>query len=602
VYRHKEENIMGNIFFDRVNMSLKRFMQKDLSGFFVVSIGFTGLLFFYSLIGSLLLPQGVNAYLTSILWKAFLGILALLTAVYLIWKLLTRKMAYTYTKKSEPFQIKDFIFLLIPMTPVMQYILANQDSLNIMSSSLIFAFFGMISAVFGIIIPVLLSRFFPKKILITASIGFICLIMGMASLSAMYAWSGKGQIWIQLIALAVVILIISARKFLPEKIFAAAIVIFFSVNTVSGILFKESPKEMTSTVKNLSVMSVLEGKTIKKKNDVLLIMYEAYQNYETIKHYGFDNSEQMAYLEKNGFHISHGVYSLGAPTEQSLSKMFNIDRDISEHKKYLAGGGAVHAILEKQGYKTYGVFDNSWNLRGLPYDQIKYDQSFPKPSGVMDTKVLINAILIGEFSDAVSFEGVDYNSYVNHKLRVINKEFPSPVFMYSHSSFPGHGPSGMGMRPEDAEGMIGGHFEGLKRANAEMKQDIEAAIKKNPDAIVIIAGDHGPFLTKTGYGLSKGSGGYRAKDVDRYDIQDRFGAFLAIRWPEKHYAAKYDIRIIQDVFPAVFSYLYDDDSLFNKLRIERMTKENFRTLGVYVKDGVIHGGKDDGQKLFLMEK
>ena len=108
-------------------------------------------------------------------------------------------------------------------------------------------------------------------------------------------------------------------------------------------------------------------------------------------------------------------------------------------------------------------------------------------------------------------------------------------------------------------------------------------------------------MTKTGYGVSKGRGGYKASDLDRYDIQDRFGMFLAIKWPEENLSKKYDIKILQDVFPAVLSYLYEDDSLFDTLRMKRMTKDNHRTLGVYVEDGMIHGGKDDGQKLFLSE-
>ena len=50
-----------------------------------------------------------------------------------------------------------------------------------------------------------------------------------------------------------------------------------------------------------------------------------------------------------------------------------------------------------------------------------------------------------------------------------------------------------------------------------------------------------------------------------------------------------------------FFHLYEDDSLFDTLRMKRMTKDNHRTLGIYVEDGIIHGGKDDGQKLFLSD-
>jgi hypothetical protein len=77
--------------------------------------------------------------------------------------------------------------------------------------------------------------------------------------------------------------------------------------------------------------------------------------------------------------------------------------------------------------------------------------------------------------------------------------------------------------------------------------------------------------------------------------------FLAIKWPDKKIAEQFDIKIFQDVFPAVFSYLYDDASLFETLRIKRTTNTNHRTLGVYVEDGIIHGGKNDGEKLFIMD-
>ncbi|PKL17348.1 MAG: hypothetical protein CVV49_11485 [Spirochaetae bacterium HGW-Spirochaetae-5] len=591
-----------NSFVQSLNMSLKRFMQKDLSGFFAVSIAFIFLLLVYSIAGSLLLPKGVNAKFSQYLSMILGGVLFLIALIFAGWKILTRKMSYSYRKESEKFQAMEFVFLLIPMTPVMQYILSNQNSINLISSIFIFMFFVLLSAVFGIVIPVLLSRFAPKKVLMTASISFLYMLMSMAALAASSGWSGKGVLKIQLLVFLVIVVILSVRKFLPEKLVALAIVVFFTVNTVTGIMFKEPAEGVPQNVKSLSIMSTMEGMKIKKSNDVLIIIYESYPGYETLKHYGFDNIEQMNFLENNGFHIYHGSYSLGVPTEQSLSKVFNIDRDIAEHKKYLAGGGAVHSILSQQGYKTYGVFDNSWNLRGLPIDQIKYDYTFPRPSGAMDTKVLVNAILTGEFSDAVSFEGVDYSSYVNQKQKVIAGEGAAPVLMYSQSSYPGHGPSGMGMSLEEREGKISGHIEGIKKANIEMKQDVEVIIKNNPEAIVVIAGDHGPFLTKTGYGLSKGRGGFSADDIDRYDIQSRFGALLAIKWPEKHYAEKHDIKVLQDIFPAIFSYLYDDETLFNKTRMESMTVENFRTLGVYVKDGIIHGGKDDGKPLFIMGK
>ena len=142
----------------------------------------------------------------------------------------------------------------------------------------------------------------------------------------------------------------------------------------------------------------------------------------------------------------------------------------------------------------------------------------------------------------------------------------------------------------------------ISAANEEMKNDVLEIIKSNPEAIVVFAGDHGPFMTKTGYGMSKGRGNYTRSDVDRFDVQDRFGMFLAVRWPDMNRAGNYDIRTLQDVMPAVLSYLFDDSSVFNALRVGRRIADAHRIMGVNVEDGVVRGGKDDGKKLYDDDK
>jgi hypothetical protein len=61
-----------------------------------------------------------------------------------------------------------------------------------------------------------------------------------------------------------------------------------------------------------------------------------------------------------------------------------------------------------------------------------------------------------------------------------------------------------------------------------------------------------PSMTKQGYGLGRGLTDYRSDDIDRFDIQDRFGAFLAIRWPEDGYAERYDIKFYRISFQRFF--------------------------------------------------
>ncbi len=596
----------GFSIFNRLDLMVKRLMQRNFSALWMNALVFSGIIALYSSICSFALPSSINSVFASIIFKISLPITAFFLLAFIVWKIMTRRMGFSLDKEFESFKLMDFPILILVITPVAQYILSNQESLTIFSSILVLTVFGLIAILGGVVIPVLFSKISSKKTAMAASISYLCVMLNMPSLSSMMAWSGKGIVGIQLAVFLLIIIIISVIVLIPRKIAALAVTVFFAVNIFTAVMFKETEPVGDTPIKDketkFAVNSLLDGKNIKKKNDVLFIVFESYSANETLKFFGYDNNSTVDYLKTNGFHVYEGIYSLGAPTEQSLSKAFNIDRDVLQHKKYLSGNGAVHSILRAQGYKTHGVFENNWNMRGLPISQIKYDYCFPSTSDVMDTKVLINAIFKGEFSDAVSFEGVDYNSYLEQKHKVISRKYSEPAFLYSHSIYPGHSPSSKGMSLEELPEKLKQHLVKIDKANDEMKQDVEVIIKNNPDAIVILAGDHGPFMTKTGYGLGKGRGDYKASDLDRYDIQNRFGMFLAIRWPEGKPQEKFDIKILQDVFPAVLSYLYEDDSIYDTLRIQRKTKENHLTLGVYVEDGVIRGGKDDDQKLFLMEE
>ena len=114
---------------------------------------------------------------------------------------------------------------------------------------------------------------------------------------------------------------------------------------------------------------------------------------------------------------------------------------------------------------------------------------------------------------------------------------------------------------------------------------------------MIINGDHGPYLTKNCTQLLDRE--YDQQDVTRLDIQDRFGAFLAIRWPEDAHVSKDNIAILQDIFPAVLTYLYSDAEFQRLRRPQKLAEGQDRTIaGVSIRSGRIVGGAYDGQLLF----
>ena len=128
-----------------------------------------------------------------------------------------------------------------------------------------------------------------------------------------------------------------------------------------------------------------------------------------------------------------------------------------------------------------------------------------------------------------------------------------------------------------------------------MKNDVEVLLEGDPNAIIIVAGDHGPYLTKN---CSYTSDFYDISEITRLDIQDRFGTFLAIRWPSQDFEKYNDITVLQDLFPVIFAYLFEDQ-IFLESKVEPTTIRNFITSEAKVVDGVIEGGIHDGEPLFI---
>ena len=128
-----------------------------------------------------------------------------------------------------------------------------------------------------------------------------------------------------------------------------------------------------------------------------------------------------------------------------------------------------------------------------------------------------------------------------------------------------------------------------------MVDDLNVLLEHNPNAIIIVAGDHGPYLTKNCHYTYET---YDISEISRYDIQTRYGTFLAIRWPTENFEQYDDIIVLQDLFPAIFSYMFEDQKLLNA-RIEPETIRNHSISGAKVVDGIIEGGINDGEPLFI---
>jgi hypothetical protein len=257
----------------------------------------------------------------------------------------------------------------------------------------------------------------------------------------------------------------------------------------------------------------------------------------------------------------------------------------------ISGDGIVQNLLKGVGYETYGLFPHAFFFQGIGSS---YDFSLPDvPSGSAPSShdALMKGIFMGEFRWDEGLDAKTHDRFLERKLAILESVPNNPRFVYTHDLLPGHAQLSGKCRPDETA-----LFKGkLGLANDEMKQDIETITQKDPGAIVVVAGDHGPYLTKNC--VPTLAGYYDISEISRLDIQDRFGAFLAIRWPTEDFSEYDDITVLQDIFPAMFAYLFKDDG-FLAAKVASTT-HSVETCGVSVTDGAISGGINDGEPLFV---
>ena len=199
----------------------------------------------------------------------------------------------------------------------------------------------------------------------------------------------------------------------------------------------------------------------------------------------------------------------------------------------------------------------------------------------------MRGIVGGEFKFDLVLEGTfNVDGQRNFNRSVFTKKTGKPRFLYSHSPNPGHTQNSGKCLADEKERF----HEKLVKANSDILEDIRLIKSTNREAIIIIAGDHGPYLT----GDCKHLTGFSEEDITNINITDRYGTFLAIQWPKTLKPIDEKIKILQDVFASVLSTLADDKALFE---FNQETKVIGNFLKGSVDEGKIQIGPDKGQHI-----
>jgi len=255
------------------------------------------------------------------------------------------------------------------------------------------------------------------------------------------------------------------------------------------------------------------------------------------------------------------------------------------------GDALVPRTLSQNGYETYGLM-HPWLFTRVPTYDFYYPSNFQASDFQMDEKLLIRHLATGTFTlklANIGNSGYDAKDFVTEKRLALSKKEGGPRFVYAHSLLPGHSEGTGSCRENEADLFK----ERVYRANQEMRDDLQAILSNNRESIIVVNGDHGPWIN----GDCMGMLGQSEAELTRLDLQDRFGAFLAIRWPTESRGEDRNIQTIQDTFAAVFSYLFE----INK---PMRTEPSRSTLGFskfpagLIDDGIIMVGPHAGEPLY----
>ena len=564
-----------------IKISTQSILNLTISGFFVL-VSMT--------IMRYVIPEG-NTTIFLLRGSKLVGLVFLaLLIIFLISWFYNRN--FRFKKRINAPNLKDLILLVLPMSPVIDYALINNEYL-VLSGFLYLIFVPLIFILFfSYIFPIIFSYLASLKILMISGIALTFTVMSIAKIFN----NPDSHIFDSLLVTQGMYLIISFvivyLLYILDKRIAYTAVIFFMI---TGIVmnfsnnYSKKSSEIQKPERIKKFLSNQENNVVNKKN-IYILVYESYAGLETLNHYGFDNSDHIKFLENNGFKIYHGIYSNAAVSLASTSRILEIDGNPSQLGRYYTSGNAFALnVFKANGYKTIGLFKSPYFFGP---SKITWDEYYPKESVTkMGGGTITKSIFEGKFSFDIFEDDYDYNDYLRLKEKYLTSNEKNTLF-YTHNSYPGHsGNSGKCATNETQK-----YFEGMKRANKEMKNDVLNVINNNPNSIIVLLSDHGPYLTKNCRNLKK----YDVNTIDKYDIQDRYGTFFSIYWPKDISETENDLVITQDIFPIILSKITNNKNLFNELKIERkfLDEINWSLAGINVFNGIIKGGMDDGKPLF----
>jgi len=256
----------------------------------------------------------------------------------------------------------------------------------------------------------------------------------------------------------------------------------------------------------------------KKQPPIILIVMDAYTaNASLQKFWGFDNRELIQFLEQQGFYVPKFAYSPYNRTSYTLAAMLN-GRPVADSILQMQESHAqlqllfqqindsqVLEALKQEGYSLENA--SIFHLRG---HSPAYSTAFLSHT--------LSDVLLARIPKWNTLKG--YYTYLHYPLKKVVAAVKSNTFVYAHCMAP-HGPyfynaQGELQSVEENLAQPKAYLEYLKYCNQQLASTLTAVLQKEPEAIILITGDHGYRYL-------------RGKNAEK----EAYSAFFAVRLPKE---------------------------------------------------------------------
>lgn len=291
------------------------------------------------------------------------------------------------------------------------------------------------------------------------------------------------------------------------------------------------------------------AKTNSSSPDIYYFVFDRYTRKDILtNNFNFDNSDILTYLKKNGFYIADTSFSNFPRTDHSIGSTLNLnyisamDLDLSENAssslpvfKLIEENKTVKS-LKDAGYSYYH-FGSWWKAtRENRHANKTINSTFFSEFG----QLLINLNFVGALSQKLSFydknsrefENINYQfTNIDNVINDTNHKFVFGHFLITHPPYV-YDENGNFLSNSEGEKITEKtkYVNAVKYANSKIKTTVDSILEKNPNSIIIIQADEGPYPERFNPETS-----FDPAHATKDEVIQKYSILNAIYFPDKKY-------------------------------------------------------------------